>query len=178
MANPATLATGAIGGTAAGAVTSGIGSLFQGSAQAGMYNYQAGVAQANATLAGRDAIYATQSGEVQAQQAGLKTAAEVGATKTRLAAGNVDTGSGSASQVLSSETSIGQENEAVIRANAAKQAYGYNVKQAEDVSQASAYQTAAQTSKTAADIGLVSSLVGGAGSVSSKWLQYGQSFGS
>jgi hypothetical protein len=77
--------------------------------------------------------------------------------------------------VLSSETAITQQNEAITRANAAKRAYGFNVAAAEDTAQAGAYKVAASTSEEAGELGAVSSIIGGAGSVSSKWLQASQS---
>ena len=178
MADPVSLATIGIGSAAAGGLTGAIGSLFSGNAQAGMYNYQAGVAQVNATLASQDANYAIQSGDVEAGQSGLRTRAQVGATKTGIGAGNIDVNSGSASKVIASETEIGQQNQGIIQANAAKRAYGFNVTAAQDTAQAGAYQTAASTSQTSGEIGAISSIIGGAGSVSSKWLQSGQYFGS
>ena len=177
MANPAALAGASVGTSSVGAGVSALGSLFGGQSQSAMYNYQAGVAQTNALLAQRDSTYAMKTGEVQAQQSGLKTAGEVAETKAGFGASNIDINSGSAARVTGSETAIGEENQAVIRANAAKTAYGFNVKAAQDVSQASAYSTAASTSQTAGVLGAVSSLVGGAGNVSSKWLQGGQYFG-
>lgn len=174
MAFPAVLAGVGIASSAAGAVTSALGSQYQGQAQAGMYNYQAGVAQMNAQLAEQNANYAVASGEVEAQQSGMRTRAQVGATKTGISAGNIDVNSGSAGKVVSSETEIGQQNQGIIRANAAKRAYGFQVQGAEDVAQAGAYETAAQTSQTAGGIGAISSILGGVGSVSSKWLQASQ----
>lgn len=165
------LAAAGIGASAAGGLTSAIGSLFQGQAQANMYNYQAGVALANKTLAQQDANYSVATGEVEAQQHGMRTRAEVGATKVGFGAGNIAVNSGTASKVAKSEIEIGQQNEAITRANAAKRAYGFNVAAAEDTAQAGAYQFAALTSTTAGDIGAASSIIGGAGSVSSKFLQ-------
>jgi hypothetical protein len=167
-----------IGASAAGAGIGAIGSLFQGSAQSNMYKYQAGVAQVNATVAKQDAQYATQAGEVEAQNSGMRTRAEVGSTRAGMAAGNVDITSGSGARVIASETEIGQQNEATIRANAAKRAYGFDVKAAADTAQAGAYDVAASTSQTSGVLGAVSSVIGGAGNVAAKWAQYGQSFGS
>lgn len=164
-----------LGATAAGAGVGAIGSLFSGQAQSAMYKYQAGVAQANAQIAQQDAIYATQSGEVEAQQSGMRTRAQVGQTRAGIAAGNIDVSSGSAARVVSSETAIGQENEGIIRANAAKKAYGFQVGAAEDVAQAGAYQVASSTSQTAGELDAASSILGGVGSVSSKWIQASQS---
>lgn len=176
MADPVSLAALSMGTAAAGGATSAIGGMFQGAAQSNMYQYQAGVAKVNATLAKQDSDYANASGNVEVQTSGMKTRAEVGATKVGIAAGNVDSSSGSGKQVISSEVAIGQQNEATVRANAAKRAYGFDVKGAEDTAQAGAYDAAAANSTTAGDISAISSVIGAAGSVSSKWLQVGQVF--
>lgn len=178
MANPAILAGGSIAASGIGAIVNALGSSYTGQSQANLFNYQAGLAQQNAALAKQDANYSIGEGEVETQKAGLSTRAEIGATRAGFGASNVDVNSGSSSRVISSETEIGQENEAVTAANAAKRAYGFGIKAAQDTAQSNIYQTAASTSKTAGTLGAVSSIIGGVGSVSSKWLQYGQSFGS
>lgn len=176
MAFPGILATIAGGTAVGGAVTSAIGSLFGGQAQANLMRYQAGVAEINAKIAKQDAAYAREAGEVEAQQVGMRTRAEVGATRAGIGAGNIDISSGSAARVIQSETAIGAENQAITRANAAKRAYGFEVKGAEDVAQAGAYRMGATTSLISGDIGATSSIIGAAGSVASKWLQAGQYF--
>ena len=177
MAFPAILAGVGMGAGALGGITSAIGNLFSGQAQKKMYDYQAGVALANAKVAKQDAQYALDSGEVEAQQAGMRGRFQQGATKVGIASGNIDTSTGSGGKVLASETEVTQENEGVIRANAAKRAYGFEVGAAEDVAQSSADIAAGKTSVTAGDIGATSSILGAAGSVSSKWLQASQAFG-
>lgn len=177
MADPVTLSMIGMGAAAGGGLVSAIGNLFSGKAQSNMFKYQAGVAMANAKVAKQDAAYALSSGEVEAQQSGMKTRFQVGATKVGIASGNIDTSTGSGSKVIASETAIGQENQALIRANAAKRAYGFEVGAAEDVAQAGAFKVGAATSLISGDIGATASLLGAAGSVSSKWLQAGQSFG-
>ena len=179
MADPVSLTLLAVGaGSAiAGGITSAAGSEYSGKAAAGMYNYQAGVADVNATLAKQDAVYAQSAGEVEAQQSGMKTRTQVGQTRADFAAGNINAGTGTAGKVIASETEIGQFEQAQIRQDAAYRAYGFNVRGAEDVAQAGAYKTAAATSLTSGNIGAVSSILGGVGSVSSKWTQAGQSFG-
>lgn len=176
MAFPAAIAGVGLVASAGGAITSAIGSVFQGQAQAAQYNYQAGVARVNQTLAQQDANYALAAGEVEAQQQGMKTRAEVGLTRAVQGASNVDVNTGSSSQVVKSEIEIGQENEALVRADAAKRAFGYNVEAAKQGAQAGVYTSAAKTSIEAGQLGAVSSILGGVGSVSSKWLQ-GQSQG-
>ena len=177
MANPVSMA--AIGGasTVASGIIGAVGAQSQGRAQANMYQYQAGVARVNATVAKQDSDYAREAGEVEATNAGMRTRAEVGATRAGMAAGNVDINSGSGKRVVASETAIGQENEATIRANAAKRAYGFDVKAAGDTATAGAMDVAATTSREAGDINAISTIIGTAGSVASKWSQYGQAFG-
>lgn len=168
------LAIGSIAATAVGAGIQAEGAQYQGKAQANLYNYQAGVAQANKILADQDANYARESGEVSAQQSGMKTRTEVGETRAGFGAGNV--AGASVNAVEKSETEIGQDNAALIRSNAAKRAFGFEVESAKDTAQGQVYQSAAQTSRTSADISSLSSIIGGASQVASKWLTYGQYF--
>lgn len=153
----------------AGAITGAVGSVYQGSANAAMYTYQAGVAQINSVLAKQDANWAIESGNVEAQQAGMKAREQIGLTRVAQGAGNIDVNTGSARAVTNSEGEIARQNQAIIESDALKKAYGFSVQSAKDVAQAGAYQTAAQTSQTTGDIGAISSLIGGVGSVSSKF---------
>lgn len=159
-----------------GTAVTAFGDWFSGEAQANFYNYQRGVALANAQIARQDAIYATQVGEVEAQQSGMRTRAQVGATRVGFGAGNISSASGSPAAVLKSEVAIGQANEATLRANAAKRAYGFDVAAAEDVAQAGAYEAAAKTARTASYINIASTIIGGAGQVSTNYLK-GQQYG-
>jgi hypothetical protein len=177
MADPVTLAAVGMGTAAAGGAVGAFGSMFKGSAESNMYKYQAGVARVNAVVAKQDADYARAAGEVESQTSGMRTRAEVGATRAGMAAGNVDINTGSGKKVVASEIAIGQQNEAIIHANAAKRAYGFDVKSAADTAQAGAYDVAATTSKEAGEIGAISSVIGAAGNVASKWMQFRQSFG-
>src|ERR1700733_14609588 len=120
MADPVSLAAIGMGTAAAGGAAGAFGSLFKGGAESNMYSYQAGVARVNAAVAKQDATYAREAGEVEATNAGMRTRAEVGATRAGMAAGNVDINSGSGAGGVASETAIGQENPAPIRAHADK----------------------------------------------------------
>lgn len=178
MADPVSIAAIGMGASAAGGAVGAFGNLFQGGAQSNMYKYQAGVARVNATVAKQDADYAREAGEVEATNSGMRTRAEVGSTRAGMAAGNVDINTGSGARVVKSEIAIGQENQATLRANAAKRAYGFDVKAAGDTATAGALDIAATTSKESGDINAISTIIGAAGNVASKWMQYGQSFGS
>lgn len=171
MASPFALGVTGMAATGLGAITSAIGSIYQGSAQAAQYNYQSGVAQINSTLAKQNANYAVMEGGAAAQRVGIQTAQEVGAERAGQGFGNINVNTGSARAVQTSQREVGQLGEATAQYNAAQRAYGFNVKAAQDVAQAGALQLAASTSTTAGDIGAVSSVLGGVGSVSGQWLK-------
>lgn len=176
MADPVTLmAVTGMAATAGGAVVGALGSEAKGQSEAQMYNYQAGVAKVNAQIAKQDANYTLAAGGVQQEQAGMRERAVIGETRAGFGASNIAGGSKNA--VIKSEIEVGQQNQGIIAANAAKRAYGYEVSAAGDIATAGADQFAAKTSKTAGDISAVSSILGGVGSVSSKWLQMGPAFG-
>lgn len=173
MADPITIA--AIGATAGGAIMGAVGSEAKGKSEAQMYNYQAGVARVNAQIATQDANYTLAAGGVQGEQAGMRERATVGATRAGFGASNVAGASKNA--VVSSEIEVGQQNQGIIAANAAKRAYGFEVGAASDTATAGALDFSATNAKEAGDIGAVSSILGGVSSVSSKWLQMGPAFG-
>jgi hypothetical protein len=175
MADPVTLTAITIGATAAGAGVGALGKLGQGQSEAQMYNYQAGVARVNAQIAKQDANYTVAAGGVQQEQAGMRERANIGATRAGFGASNVAGGSKNA--VVSSEIEVGQQNQGIVAANAAKRAYGFEVGAASDTATAGALDFSATNAKTAGDIGAVSSILGGVSSVSSKWLQMGPAFG-
>lgn len=171
MADPVTLAAVAIGGTALGGVTSALGQVFGGFAQSSMYKYQSAIAKINQQIDKQNADYARWTGEVEAQKSGMQTRAQIGATTAIQGASGLNVGGGSATAVRESEASLGRYDQALIRSNAARQAYGFEVKAAEAGVQAKMYSNASKASMISGIIGGMGSLLGTAGSVSSKWLQ-------
>jgi hypothetical protein len=171
LADPATLAMVSMGGTAVGSILSAFGAGYQGAAQANMYNYQAGIASMNQKIALQNADYEKNVGEVAAQESGMRTRAQVGMTTAAQASSGLDVNRGSAADVRTSETEIGQQNEAVIRANAARRAYGYDVEATQDDAQSKLYQMAAKTSQTSGTLGVLKSLLSGGTSIADKWLK-------
>ncbi len=177
MADPiSAMAIGSMAVGAAGSVIQGMGAKSSADAQSAMYTYQAGVARANQTIADQNAKWETQSGEVEAQQAGLRAEDERSKSTVAAAAGNIDVTTGSPVQVGKSITEIGGENQAIVRANAAKRAYGATVEGFEQGAQANIYDAASKNATTAGDIAELSSWVSGAGNVASKWTQMGTTF--
>jgi hypothetical protein len=157
--------------TALGGITSAVGSIFGGQANAAMYNYQAGIAQMNAQIAKQNAAYEGALGEVQAQQQGMKTRSVISQTRANQGAGGLDVNTGTNAAVRTSELTLGQYDQAVIRSNAARRAYGFEVEASQDVAQAGAYRSAASTSQTAGLLGAFTSILGAGGSFASKWQQ-------
>jgi hypothetical protein len=166
----------AMGLGALGSVIGGIGSIFQGNAESAAMNYQAGIATQNANIAKQNAAWASSAGENQAEQSGMKTAAQVGQITADRAASNLDIKSGSNTEVVAGQREIGQMDQDAIRSNAYKQAYGYNIEAAGEENQANLDKSGAANAQTAGGLGMVSSLIGGATSVATKWMQ-GQQFG-
>jgi hypothetical protein len=175
MADPATLAMSSMSLAAGGAVGKAFGSWFGGQAESNMYQYQAGVAKVNQQIAEQNAKYAVAAGEEKAQESGLKTRAEIGQTRAIQGASGLDVNRGSAVEVRASEADIGAENTAIIRSNAAREAYDYKVQGFQAGAQSTIYGMVAKNVVTAGNMGAVSSILGGASSVSDKWLQASQS---
>lgn len=170
MVDPVSLSVIAIGSTLAAGAASAGGSILGGIAGQGQANYQAGVAKINANIAKQNADYSRAVGEQQAELSGMKTRAQIGSTKVAQAAHGIDINSGSAALVRGSEAEIGQFDQAVIRSNAAKRAYGYEVEAMNDTAQSKLYTAAGQGAMTQGVIGAAGSILGTAGSVAGKWL--------
>lgn len=171
MADPFTLAAASIGSSALGGVVGAVGSVMGGNAQSSMYKYQAGVARVNQDIARKNAAYARYAGEFEAQRSGMKTRYERGQTIATQSGRGLVVGSGSSGDVIDSIGEIGQQEQRTIRGGAARRAYGYEVEANQQEAAANMYGKAAQRSKVAGYIGAGTSLLSGASSVSSKWLQ-------
>jgi hypothetical protein len=171
MADPVTLAMGA---TAVGAGVGAFGSWYGGQASKNMYQYQSAVSQINKQISDQNAKYAIAAGETRAQESGMKTRAEIGTTRAIQGASGLDVNRGSAVEVRASEADIGTQSAAVIRSNAAREAYGYKVQGFQYGAQSKIDIMAGKNAAFAGNIGAVSSILGGASSVSSKWLQGSQ----
>lgn len=157
--------------TALGGVTGAIGSIFGGQSQSAMYQYQAQIAAMNAAIARQTAAYDTAVGEVQAQQSGMKTRAQIGQTRAQQGASGLDVNSGTNVNVRASEAELGAEDQALIRNNAARAAYGAEVTAVQDTAQSQLDTMAASTSQTAGMLGAFTSVLGSGASFSSSYLK-------
>ena len=177
MASPGVLAGVGAGAQAGGSLLSYFGAKREGAAQAGMYQYQSGIAQLNQKIAMQNRDYSLATGEQQAAEEGMKQRAIAGTTLARQGASGIDVGSGSSADVRTSQHDIATMDLATIRNNAARKAYGYTVEAAQDEAQSKLFDMAAVESKKAGDIKALGSLVSGVSGVSDKWLQYQSNFG-
>ena len=172
--NNALLGEVSMGATFLGGVTSAIASFAGGEAQKQMYDYQAGVAKLNAEISRQNETYATQVGEIQATQAGLQGAQRMGKIRAAQGASGLDVNSGSNKQVQDSQVEITKFDAAAIRSNAARTAYTYANQAVGFGAQANMDTVAGKNARMAGLIGVGSSLVGAAASVSSEWLRGNQ----
>lgn len=170
MAGPEVLAAVGIASAVGGGLTETIGSLFGGEAASSKYKYQAGMSRMNAMINRQNADMETVIGEREAQRSGMKTGFTLGKIKTGQAAKGGLVGEGSNADVVESQHAIGTMDQATIRNSAARRAYGYQVKAAEDESSAKMLEISGKNAKTASYLAAAKSILGTAGSVSGKWL--------
>lgn len=115
---PGTLAIASAVATAGSAVLGGVSA-------AESANYQAQVAKNNAVIATNNAKYAASAGASQAEQEGLKNAQKLAGLRATQGALGVDTNSGSAADVQTSQRELGGLDQATVSNNAALEVYGY-----------------------------------------------------
>lgn len=179
MADPVslTLAAVGVGATVAGGLTTAAGQKYAGDAKANMLTYQAGVSKINQQIQLQNADYARKIGEVEAQKSGMKTANVVAQTRTAQAGSGLDVNSGSNVDVRNSEIAIGQQDQRIIRANAARQAYGFETEALTADTTAKLQMMGADTAKTTGNIAATGTLIGTAGTVANKWYGAKAAFG-
>ena len=176
MADPITLGISSMAASGASGAAGIFSSLFGGSAKADAYKYQSSMAWQNAAIAKQNQKYALDIGEQQAEKAGIAGAAQAGQIKAAQAASGLDVGGGSAKAVQESQHLVSQMDLNTIREKAAKTAYDFSVQATNYENQAKGYSKAASNARTEGILGAVSSFIGAAGSVSSKWMR-GQQLG-
>lgn len=98
---------------------------FRSEKQAGDYNSQ--IAAQNAALADQSAADAKQRGEIEARKHSLKVRAMIGDQRASMAAQGVNVNSGSSLDITSDTANWGAYDAETIRANAAREAWGFNV---------------------------------------------------
>ena len=161
-----------IGLAAAGAGVTAFGINEKADAMTNMYNYKAGVAQANAAYAEANAKYATGEGQIKEQQFGLAEGQKLSQMKVDQGASGLLLGSGSAGRTVTSEIAGIQEGEGIISYEAAKKAYGYSIQAADFKNEAEFDVMAGKQAQSAKWYDIGSSLLSGGTGGADKWVQY------
>lgn len=169
-----TLAFGSLVASGAGAIVGAEGANAKANAESSMYGYKAGVARNNAIIAERNAVAATEAGMVKASTNDMKTRATLGNQVVAQAANGLDVGSGTNLAIRESAKDLGHLDTLTILNNAAKNAAGFRAQGMNFTAEGLLDDSAAQNAKTAGEYSVATSLLGGASSVSNKWLGYQQ----
>lgn len=169
--DPASMGGIAIGTSLLSGAIGGAGAAFSSGASADAFNFKAGIANLNAQINKQNAAWALNSGAIKAANYGLKAGQEIASTKITQAASGFDVNVGTASTVRDTQTDVAKYDQNTIRADAAHTAYGYETKAAADTMEASLDRASASNAKKAGTLGILSSVIGTASSVASKWTQ-------
>jgi hypothetical protein len=139
-----------------------------------MYNYKAGVAQANAAYAQQNVQYTLEEGAVKEEQYGLEGAQKVGAIKVAQAASGLDVNTGTVRNVVKSEVAGIQQGEGLISYQAAKKASGFSIESANFQNEAQFDIASGKNMQSQKWLDVGTSMLGGAASVSDKWMKFSQ----
>jgi len=170
-----TLAIASLAGGAASGVMGAFGASSAASATASMDTYKAGVARNNAIIAERNAVAATDAGNVKAETNDMKTKNLIGTQVVNQAANGLDVGSGTNKLIQASAKDLGHLDTLTILNNAAKNSAGFRAQGMNFTAESQLDMSAAENAKTAGEYSVATSLLGGATSVASKWAGYQQS---
>ncbi len=129
--------------------------------------YEAQVAGNNAAIAGYQAGIAQQVGERNEQSSMLHTANVFSTQRANMAAGGIDLGQGSATEVLASTEYMGQREAAAIHDDTARQVWALNNQKAQFLAEQQA--KLAQSNAINPDMAAFGSFLGSAGSYAKDW---------
>lgn len=171
MADPATMGAISIGSTLLSGALGGAGASFSAGASADAFNFKAGIAKLNSDINKQNASWAINQGAIKASNYGLRAGQEIADTKVVQAASGLDVNSGSKEAVRDTQQTVAKYDQGLIRSDAAHTAHGYEVKAAADSMEAELDRTSASNAGKAGKLGILSSIIGTASSVASKWTQ-------
>lgn len=171
MADPVTMGGIAIGSSVLSGGLGIAGASFSAGASADAFNFKAGIAKLNQQIDKQNAAWSINSGAIKATNYGLKAGQEIADTKVVQAASGLDVNSGSKEAVRDTQSAVAKYDQDTIRADAAHTAYGYETKAAADKAEASLDIASADNAGKAGKLGVLSSIIGTASSVASKWSQ-------
>lgn len=153
----------------AGAVIGGISARNQGIAQKQQADYSAQVARNNDLLAKQYAKAELEKGQVAEDNKRQETAQRVAMVRAYGAANGLDVNSGTPLDLQADTARLGELDALTIRNNAARNAYGYEVQGINFQNSAKLDDSRGAYAQQAGQLGMFSSIIGGASSVSGKW---------
>ncbi|CAB5082909.1 hypothetical protein IST4116A_01201 [Burkholderia cenocepacia] len=168
----AVLAGSALAMTAVSTAMSAYGASRQAAATASADQYQAEVARINQRLSGQYAQQAIDDGENKVAAKQQQTSGLIGAQRAAMAANGVQLDSGTPLRLQEDSAQLGAVDALTIRNNAAREAYGYQVQGLSYGQQAQLDEASASNALSAGSLNTFSSILGGAASVGSKWIDY------
>lgn len=151
---------------AAGTAASVASSMQQASAAQASAKYQSQVTDSNAQIAKQNANFAAAAGEQKAAIQEQKTRAQIGAIEASQGSSGVDINSPTSKAVRTSAGELGALDAQTIRANAAREAYGFETQSTNFGNQSSADTSLGENAGTSGDIKAASGLLNGAGNAS------------
>lgn len=172
MCEPTTLAALSLAATAAGTGMSAIGSMQQSQAQAQAARYQAAVAENAQTLANWQAKDAEKRGRIAEDQRRTKTRLQIGAQRAALASMGADINEGSNLDIIGDTAAVGEQDALTIRSNFAREAYDRRIAATTYAGEAALSRGKASNFDGTSWVGVGANLIGGASTVSDKWLRY------
>lgn len=146
-----------------------VGSYQQGQAAESAAKFNAQVARNNEIVAQQNEQYAIQAGIQKAAMESMKGRAVLGKIKASQAASGINTDEGSALDVQQGAREANVLDTATVLHNAQLEAYGYRSQAANFQSQAKLKEMEGGAAASAGNVGALSTLLSGAGSLGSKW---------
>lgn len=146
-----------IGSTIVGAA----GAKKQADASAAAQNYNAKIADMNATLAERRARDALERGRLEEQQKREQVGQLQGKQKAAMAANGVDLTYGSPLDTLVDTAVLGEIDALTIRRSAAREAYDYKVQAMNSTADASLSRSNAKATKSAGNLSAIGTMLSG-----------------
>ena len=168
--DPATLTAISIASTVASTGMQIIGQGQQAKAQQASYNYQAAVARNNQIIAERQAADARARGAEAERQQRIKTQQLIGRQRAVLAGNGVVVDQGSALDITTDTAGIGEQDALTVRANAEREALGFEAQGMNFGAQAGL--NAFSAANSSATMGQIGTALGGLGTVADKWYRF------
>jgi hypothetical protein len=162
-----------IGGTIMG----GMGQSQQYDAASQSASYQAQVAKNNQIIAEQNARYATQAGRANAQAQDFQTRAQIGTAAAAQGASGVDVTQGSPVEVRSSIGQLGRLKTLQEIQQSQVEAYGQEARATGFGAEAGLQEMKARSAQAAKGPAMLGTILGGASSLSDKWLRFQSPYG-